>query len=314
VITGGAGYIGSHLATKLIEQGHTVKIIDKIPFTKAFRLKKIKNNKRLHYLHLDISNLKKLVPQFRGYEVVIHFAANLDIQEGVKQTDLDLKQGTILTYNVLEAMRLSKIKKIIFPSSSTIYGNAIRTPTPEDAGMLFPLSLYGASKLASEGMISAYCYLYGIKSWVFRFGTIIGSHMERGVIFDFVNKIKKNQGVLEILGDGEQIKDYIQIDDLVEGILHIFKKTNNKINVFNLSSGTTITVNEIAKIILEEMGISKVAIRYKNGPLGWEDSGWAGNVKSFQYNISNLKKTGWSPKLSSKESVRLAVKQIISGV
>lgn len=311
IITGGAGYIGSHLSSRLLAEGHDIKIIDKIPIEKAIRLKPILKNKRLHYSQLDIARAKNLTSEFDGYDAVVHFAANLDIQLGHRHTDLDLKQGTILTYNVLEAMRLCNIRKIIFPSSSTIYGHASKTPTTEDTGMLFPISLYGAAKLSSEALISAFCYLYDMKSWILRFGTIIGNGMKRGVIFDLVNKLRKNQSDLDVLGDGEQIKDYIHMDDCIDGILHVYKNTSEKINVFNLSSGTTISVKEIVKIILEEMNLSNVRIKYIGGPPGWKKEGWAGNVKFFHYDITKIKKTGWAPKFSSYQAVRLAVKSYL---
>lgn len=311
IITGGAGYIGSHISQRLLKDGHAVKIIDKVSPEKATRLKSIIHHKKLQYLNLDLSNRKSLVSEFAGYDAVVHLAANLDIRRGTEKTDLDLRQGLMLTYNVLEAMRSSGIRKIIFPSSSTIYGHASQTPTPEEAGMLFPISFYGASKLSSEALISAFCHLYDMQSWIFRFGTIIGNHMERGVIYDLINKLKKNQIELEVLGDGEQTKDYINIDDCIEGILHVYNNTNQKINVFNLSSGTVITVKKIVQMILEEMNLPNVKVKYIGGPVGWQEEGWAGNVKSFQYDISKIKKTGWHPKLSSHEAVRQAIKETI---
>jgi len=312
IITGGAGYIGSHLSSRLLDEGHNVKIIDKIPIKKATRLKPILKNKKLRYSQLDISKAKNLASEFKGYDTVIHFAANLDIPSGYKHTDLDLRQGTILTYNVLEAMRLCNIKKIIFPSSSTVYGHASKTPTSEDTGMLFPISLYGTAKLSSEALISAFCYLYDMKSWIFRFGTIIGNDMKRGVIFDLINKIRKNQSDLKVLGDGKQIKDYIHMDDCIDGILHVYKNTDKKINIFNLSSGTIISVKEIVKMILDEMNLPNMKIKYVKGPKGWETEGWPGNVKSFQYDITKIRRTGWTPKLSSHEAVRLSIRQKIS--
>lgn len=311
IITGGAGYLGSHIAYRLLKEGHTVKIIDKIQLDKAFRLNSVVNNERLSYLQIDLATSKSLVSEFNGFNTVIHFAANLDLPLGSKYTDLDLKQGTAVTHKVLETMRINDIKEIIFPSSSTIYGYADQIPTPENAGMLLPISLYGASKLASEALVSAFCYLYDMKSWIFRLGNVIGNYMKRGVIFDLVNKLKKNSTELQILGDGGQSKDYICIEDCIDGILHAYYNTHERINVFNLSSGTTITVKEIAQIILEEMNIKNVKLKYVTGPSGWEGEGWAGEIRSFHYDIAKIKKTGWSPKLSSHEAVRLSVRETI---
>lgn len=310
-MTGGSGFIGSNIVSRLLNDGHVVKVIDKIALNQAIRLQPCKDNKNFSYSQMDLSNSKHLVTEFNGYETVIHFAASADISLGQKNTDLDLNQGTIVTYNVLEAMRLSGIKKMIFSSSSTIYGFPSKVPTPEDAGMLFPASLYGASKLASEALISAFCYLYDMKSWIFRFGNVIGNDMSRGVIFDLIHKLKKNPKELEVLGNGEQIKDYINIDDCINAILHAYSKTNERINVFNLSSGTTLSVKDLVKIVLEEMNLKNTSVRYTGGVSGWQGGGWAGDVKIVHYDISKIKKTGWAPKLSSHEAVRLAVRGTI---
>ncbi len=299
------------MAHRLLKQGHTVKIIDKIQQDEAFRLNSIQNNEKLSYLQLDLTTSPSLVSEFKGFDTVIHFAANLDIPLGSKYTDLDLKQGTVVTHKVLETMRINDIKEIIFPSSSTIYGYADQMPTTENTGMLFPISLYGASKLASEALVSAFCHLYDMKSWIFRLGNVIGNYMKRGVIFDLVNKLKKNSTELQILGDGGQSKDYIYIEDCIDGILHAYNNTHERINVFNLSSGTTITVKEIVQIILEEMNMKNAKLEYITGPSGWEGEGWAGEIRSFRYDISKIKKTGWSPKLSSHEAVRLSIKETI---
>lgn len=296
---------------RLLNEGHQVRVIDKVPLDKATRLQSITNNKNFNYVQRDLSEIPSLEPDLKGYDAVIHFAASADISLGQKNTDLDLKHGTIVTWKVLEAMRLCGIKKIIFSSSSTVYGFPIKVPTTEDTGMMFPASLYGASKLASEAMISAFCYLYDMKCWIFRFGNVIGNDTARGVIFDLVHKLKKNSIELEVLGNGEQVKDYVNIDDCIDAILQSFSKVDEKINVFNLSSGTILSVKDVVKIVLEEMNLKNIKIKYTGGPQGWGGGGWAGDVKIVHYDISKLKKTGWSPKLTSADAVRLAVKGTI---
>ena len=311
IVTGGAGFIGSHIVHRLLGAGHEVRVVDKISLDQAIRLQSISNDKKFSYYQRDLSQVETLESDFRGFDAVVHFAASADISLGQKNTDLDLKQGTIVTWKVLEAMRLCNIKKIIFSSSSTVYGFPIKVPTTEDTGMMFPASLYGASKLASEALISAFCYLYDMKCWIFRFGNVIGNDTARGVIFDLVHKLKKNRDELEVLGNGEQVKDYVNIDDCIDAILHAFSKTDEKINVFNLSSGTILSVKDVVKIILEEMNLTSTKIRYTGGPQGWGGGGWAGDVKIVHYDISKLRKIGWSPKLSSADAVRLAVKGTI---
>lgn len=311
IVTGGAGFIGSHMVHRLLDDGHEVRVIDKISLDQAIRLQSVSSDKKFSYYQRDLSQVETLEPDFRGFEAVVHFAASADISLGQKNTDLDLKQGTVVTWKVLEAMRLCNIKRIIFSSSSTVYGFPIKVPTTEDTGMMFPASLYGASKLACEGLISAFCHLFEMKSWIFRFGNVIGNDTARGVIFDLVHKLKKNQDELEVLGNGEQVKDYVNIDDCIGAILHAFSKADEKINVFNLSSGTTLSVKDLVKIILEEMNLENIKIRYTGGPQGWGGGGWEGDVKIVHYDISKLKKIGWSPKLSSADAVRLAVKGTI---
>lgn len=296
---------------RLFGAGHEVRVIDKISLDQATRLQSVSTNKKFSYCQRDLSQVESLESDLRGFDTVVHFAASADISLGQKNTDLDLKQGTTVTWKVLEAMRLCNIKKIIFSSSSTVYGFPIKVPTTEDTGMMFPASLYGASKLASEALISAFCYLYDMKCWIFRFGNVIGNDTARGIIFDLVHKLKKNRDELEVLGNGEQVKDYVNIDDCIDAILHAFSKTDERINVFNLSSGTILSVKDVVRIILEEMNLTNTTIRYTGGPQGWGGGGWAGDVKIVHYDISKLRKIGWSPKLSSSDAVGLAVKGTI---
>jgi len=309
IVTGGAGFIGSKIVLRLLDDGHVVRIVDKVSKKDAKRIKTLLNNKSLSYLQIDLSRTKHF--DFKGFQTVIHLAAPADASIGYKNTDLDLKHGTISTYNVLESMRFHGIKKIIFSSSSTVYGYQDKIPVGEDNGLLFPASLYGASKLSSEAIISAYCYLYGIKSWIFRFGNVLGSDVRRGVIFDLVNKLRKNEHELKVLGNGKQIKDYIHVDDLVEAILHAYQKSDEKINVFNLGSGI-LSVKEIVKTILDEMKLNKTKVTYAGGPKGWHGGGWPGDINLVHYNTSKIKRIGWKPTYSPEKAVRLAVRGIRS--
>jgi UDP-glucose 4-epimerase len=311
VVTGGAGFIGSHLVRRLLHEGNDVKVLDRISTDQAIRLQDIANNKNFTYSQIDLSNSDKLEEEFEGYDTIVHFAAVSDISLGNKITDLDLKNGTIATYKVLDAMRVCKIKKIIFSSSATVYGYPNKVPTSEDTGMMLPASLYGASKLASEGLISSYCYLFDMKSWIFRFGNVMGADSGKGVIFDLINKLRKKQDELEVLGDGEQIKEYIDVDDLVDGILYVYSKTNERINVFNIGSGV-LSVKEIVKIILDEMNLKKTRIKFTGGPAGWQGGGWVGDVRIAHYDIAKLGKLGWTPKLSPRDAVLSSVRGMIN--
>lgn len=303
-ITGGAGYIGSNFAKLLLERGYKVTIFDKVSLDQAKRIHTIRD--KIDYKSIDLTNIELLKEELKNVNLVAHFAASADIALGKTKTDVDLNNGIIATYNVLETMRINKIKKIIFPSSSTIYGNFSKIPTSEDVGMLFPTSLYGASKLAGEAMISSFCHLFGMKSWIFRFGNIIGKDMTRGVIKDFINKLKKNPNKLIILGNGLQEKDFIHIDDCLEAILLTLEKSNEIINVFNLGTGTTTSVNKIAKMIIERMELKNVNLEYTGG-----ESGWPGDAPKVHYDITKIKKIGWNPKLVSDEAVELAITQVL---
>ena len=301
IITGGAGFVGSNLAKRLLKDGHDVAIFDIVFPNDAKRLKSSLD--RIDYRVIDISNFEILKDELKDFDVVAHFATSADIALGRTNTDVDLKQGTINTYNVLEVMRINNIKKIIFPSSSAIYGDFIKIPTTEDTGMLFPTSLYGASKLAAEGLISAFCHLFNMKSWIFRFGNVVGTDMTRGVIKELIHKLRQNPHQLEIFGDGLQKKDFIYVDDCLDGILFAFKNSNEIVNVFNLSSGTTTSVNKIVEMILEEMNLKNVKLTYTGGK-----SGWIGDAPIVHYNIDKIKSLGWKPKYLSDDSVRLSIK------
>jgi len=300
LITGGGGYLGANLAKVLVEQGHQVTIFDLKLLREAYRLKSIK--KKIIYKSIDLKNFKELKKELKNFDVVAHFAASADIALGRTKTDVDLKEGIIATYNVLECMRQNNIKKIIYSSSSAVYGNSSIIPTPENAGPFLPISLYGASKLSGEALISAYCNLFRMKSWIFRFVSVVGRDMERGVIKDFIKKLRKNPKKLKILGDGHQKKDFIHIEDWLNAILFVFKNVDEQVNVFNIGSGTTTIVNKIAKMVTNLMKLKNVQYSYSGGK-----SGWLGDAPVVHYDITKIKNLGWHPKFSSDEAVKLAI-------
>lgn len=304
VITGGSGFLGSNLARRLIKNGHKVSIFDRRTLEEANRLKDLKD--KIEYCMIDLQNHNLLNKKLVGFDVVVHFSASANTQLGMIRPNIDLKTGIIPTFNILEAMRVNGIKKIVFGSSPAVYGNPIKFPVSEDAGNLLPISLYGAAKLASEGLISAFCNLFNFKAWIFRFGNVVGPDMNRGVVVDFIKKLKQSPTKLEILGSGSQKKDIIFIEDCINGILFSLKNSNEKINVFNLSSGTTITVTEIAKIVINELSFSNVKIKKTKGK-----SGWMGDPEIIHLNISKLRNLGWSPKYTAKEAIRLTVKKTL---
>ena len=271
LVTGGAGCIGSVLTEKLLEDGHRVVVFDNFSSGKTEHIKRISEDIKI--VEGDILNFENIRQAVDGVDAVFHLAANPDIkfQEGMS-TDKDLKQNTIGTYNVLEAMRQKCVSSIVFSSTSAIYGEVGTKIISENHAPLNPISLYGASKLACEALISSFCHMFGMQGWIFRFGNVVGSRSRvKGttVLHDFISKLRNNPTELEILGNGQQRKSYIYADDCVNGMLVGFSKARDTLNIFNLSSGDDITVNDIAKIVISKLCLKNVKLIYTGGDRGW---------------------------------------------
>ena len=231
LVTGGAGFIGSHLVDSLIARGNSVRILDNFSSGREEFLEHHKGNDRVEIFRADLLNLDAVKEAMIGIETVHHLAANPDIRLGTEITDTDLKQGTVATYNVLEAMRQNNVKRISFSSSSAIYGEANVMPTPETYGPILPISLYGASKLASEALISSWCGTFGGEAWIHRFANIVGPRGTHGVIFDFIHKLKNNPNRLEVLGNGLQEKSYMSAEDCVRAMTHLIDNSSEKVSL-----------------------------------------------------------------------------------
>ena len=306
-VTGGAGFIGSHLVDRLVEENY-VAAYDNLSLGKTEFIKQHLKNKNFRFIKDDLLSISNLKKSIKGYDAAFHMAANSDISLGTAKTDIDLKQGAIATYNLLESMRLNDVRKIVFASSSAVYGEPDKFPTKESYGAKLPISLYGASKLACEGMISAFCHLYGMKAWIFRFANIIGERSTHGVMYDFVNKLRKNPKRLEVLGDGNQRKPYLYVRDCVDGMLYGFGHANEEVNVFNLGCSDNTDVKTIAKIIIKEMGLKNARIEYAGGRQGWK-----GDIVFVDYDTAKMKNLGWEPSFNSEGAVRKAVKEYLKG-
>jgi len=305
-VTGGAGFIGSHLVDRLMKEGNEVTVYDNLVSGKADWIKHHSGKASFQFVQADLLDYETMLQSIKGHDVVWHLGANTDIPGGNKVTDLDLKNCTTATRNVLEAMRQNGIAKILFASSATVYGDAPPIPLSEAFGPLLPISLYGAGKLACEGLISAYCHLFDMQAWIFRFGNVIGAKMGHGVIFDFIHKLKRNPEEMEILGDGEQEKNFFMVEDCIDGMICGFNNSKEQFDVFNLGSNTTIKVNAIANIVVEEMGLKDVKFRYTGGKRGW-----LGDVPVVRFNVSKIAKLGWEAKHSSAEAVRIAARRLL---
>jgi UDP-glucose 4-epimerase len=306
-ITGGAGFIGSHLVDRLLAEGNDVTVFDNLSSGKEDFITAHKENPRFRFIVGELLDLDTLLAVNKDHETVFHLAANPDARRGITDTALDLRLETLVTYNVLESMRRNGIKKLVFPSSGTIYGETPSVPIAEDYGPVLPISLYGAGKLASEGLISAFCHTFDIQAWIFRLANIVGRRATHGVIFDFTRSLEKNPEELQILGDGTQCKPYLHVSECIDGMLYGLRNAPDRLNVYNLGTSTVTDVNTIARTIVAELGRNGVSFRYTGG-----DRGWPGDVPQFRYDISKMKRLGWKARLTSDEAVRKAVKEIIN--
>jgi UDP-glucose 4-epimerase len=306
-ITGGAGFIGSHLVDRLMAEGNSVTVYDNLTSGREEFLSHHIDSPLFRLIKNDLLDLDGLLETLKGHQVVFHLSANPDARWGIQDTALDLRQETTATYNVMEAMRRNGIKKIVFSSSGTIYGETPMIPLPEDYGPLLPISLYGAGKLASEGLISAFCNTFDMQAWIFRFSNIVGSRTTHGVIFDFINKLKKNVKELEILGDGTQRKPYLHVKDCVDGMLYAFRNSDERVNVFNLGPDSTTDVTTIARVIVEALGLRDIVFKYTGGKRGWP-----GDVPQVRFNVDKMKRLGWEANLTSDEAVKKALEDTIN--
>jgi UDP-glucose 4-epimerase len=309
VVTGGAGFIGSHLTDALLAAGNEVTVIDNLSSGKWEFLAPHEGDRRFRFVKADLSADGFVCDAFKGADRVFHLAANPDVRSGVTDTGTPLRQNIITTYNVLESMRKYGVGGIAFTSTSTVYGEAKVVPTPEDYGPLLPISLYGASKLSCEALISSYCHTFGLQSWIYRFANIVGSRGTHGVIFDFIRKLRENPAKLTVLGDGRQSKSYLHISDCVDGMLFTVAHAGDRVNVCNIGSEDRFDVTGIARAVADEMGLKDVAYGYTGG-----DRGWKGDVPFMALSIARLKALGWKPAHNSEESVRMCIKELLTEV
>jgi UDP-glucose 4-epimerase len=310
VVTGGAGFIGSHMVDALIKEADVVAI-DNLTAGRKENLKAALEAgvtfRKQDLLRADLG------PIVRGADTVYHFAANPDVRLGPEGTMPLVDQNILATYRVLEACRAAKVPKIVFTSTSTIYGEATTVPTPEDYAPLEPISVYGASKLADEALLSAYAHTFGIQAVIFRLANVVGGRSGHGVVVDFVRKLARDPRRLEILGsDPGTAKSYVYIDDTVAGIAAGVRAAKAPVTVYNLGSEDTITVRALADAVCHALGRTGVEYRWTGGAGGGR--GWAGDVRVMQLAVDRLRSTGWRPRLSSEAAIRTAAKDASTSV
>ncbi|MDR1320078.1 MAG: SDR family NAD(P)-dependent oxidoreductase [Gracilibacteraceae bacterium] len=302
LVTGGAGFIGSHLAEALLERGGHVVCVDNLRLGSKDLIRHCFDDPRFEFYEFDVCDTEKLGALFaeRAFDRVYHLAANSDIQKSGADPAIDYHDTFLTTVAILDAMRKHNVKELLFASTSAVYGDK-RTLLREDAGALSPISYYGAAKLASEAFISAYAAMNGLAVNIIRFPNVVGERLTHGAIFDFIAKLKANPRELEILGNGRQDKPYIYVADLVAAMLAM--EYTAGVEIFNAGVETSTTVTRIADIVCEEMGLKNVEYKFTGGEVGW-----AGDVPRFQYDLAKIHAFGWTAGHTSDEAVRLAVR------
>lgn len=300
LVTGGAGFIGSHLVDRLVEEGWKVRVVDNLSSGRMENLNHHKNNPNVEIVIGDLKNPETCLKVTKDVNVVFHYAANPEVRVSTTNPEIHFNENVVATFNLLEAMRKNNVKELVFASSSSVYGEPENIPIDEDAPTK-PISVYGASKAACENLIHAYTNLYGLRAIILRYANVIGPRLRHGVIYDFIAKLHKNPKQLEILGDGTQKRSYIYIDDAVEATLIAYNAARQRFEVYNLGSEDWITVKNVADIVVEVMGLKNVSYLYK--PIA-HGVGWLGDVKSIALSIDKIKNLGFKPRFMSGEAVR----------
>lgn len=309
-IVGGAGFIGSHFTDRLLSdpEVQAVTLYDNFSSGREWHYDHHREDSRLKVIKADVGELNCLVAAMNGHDVVIHLASNPDIARAVTEPEIDFYQGTLLTNNVVEAMRRSGVPRLLYASGSGVYGELGEIEAKEDHGPLIPVSTYGASKLSGEALIASYCYMFDLTACAFRFGNVVGARQTHGVGFDFVRRLTADPTRLRILGDGKQSKSYIHVSDVVSAVLHANEHCKKRFEVFNVATGDYITVTEIAELAVECMGLKeKPVFEYTGG-----DRGWKGDVPVVRLNTDRIKSLGWTCQKNAKEALRNSIQQLMS--
>jgi UDP-glucose 4-epimerase len=301
-IVGGLGFIGSHLAKLLLGQGHPVTVYDNYSSGREWHLRDCLGHPNLRIIRGDVKELKELIAAMCGHDVVYHFASNPDIAKAVTQPDIDFWEGTYLTNNVVEAVRLNGIQKLMYASGSGVYGEAGIDAISEDLPGMYPISTYGASKLACEALICSYSFMFGIDAAAFRFANVVGEHQTHGVGYDFVRRLLKDGTKLSILGDGTQDKSYIYVGDIISAMRTVEENHLHQFNAYNVATLDSITVTEIADRVAETLGLQNVRYEYTGG-----DRGWKGDVPKIYLDSSKIRALGWDNHYTTKEAIAVSV-------
>jgi UDP-glucose 4-epimerase len=296
------------MVDRLLTEGYEVKVIDNFRSGKMRFIEHNLKNPKFSYDTLDCKNAEALISSFVGHDIVFHFAANADVKGNVLDPLRCLHENVIVTQNVLEAMRHNGIKKIVFSSTCSVYGEPTVFPTPEDAPFPIQTSMYAASKVYGEGIIEAYCAAYDMQCWIYRFVSIMGERYTHGVVFSFYKELLKQEGThktLTFLSDGTPTKSYMYVQDCIEGIMQGLQQASERVNLFNLGTDEEISAKAIGEIMVEELGLDDVQFIYGN-----TERGWIGDAPHIRPDISRLRALGWEPKLSIPDTIRKTVRYL----
>ncbi|MEI6713449.1 MAG: NAD-dependent epimerase/dehydratase family protein [Verrucomicrobiota bacterium] len=311
-VSGGSGFIGSHIVDLLLAGGYRVTAFDNLSNGREAFIEHHKSNPNFTFVKGDMLDLELVKQHLAGHDLAWHMAANTDIIGCHEQPDRDLKDCLIATFNMVEAMRCCGVRDILFASTGAVYGDLCHNnPTSESTGPLMPISCYAAGKIGSEAFISAYCHLYGLRGWMYRFGNVIGSRMTHGVIYDFIRKLKATPDHLEILGDGTQQKNYFLTEECIQGICYGYQNItmteDHPCDVFNLGTDSVTPVTRIAELVIREMGLEgKTRVTIQGAKRAWP-----GDQPRVHINVDRMRQHGWSAKLSSDQAVTTAIRRML---
>jgi UDP-glucose 4-epimerase len=305
LVFGGAGFIGSHLCEQLIRKGAAVTVFDNLQTGRTANLAKILKHPRFRFVEAEVRDRKKVNKTIPGHDIIFHFCDDSDIRSAAEHPDSYVEQNIMGLFYVLEAMRKNGIRSILFPSSTTVFGELTKPPASESYGPLMPLNLYGGAKLAAEGLISGWAHTYDFQAIVFRFVGIIGGRMDHGVVHDFVRKLQKDPSQLEILGDGSQKRSFVLVDDCVEAMLFAMAKVKKNYSLVHIGNVDDISIKKAAGVITDVMKLKRTRFSFTGGKVGWK-----GDVTSNFIRMETLMALGWKPRHSSREAVHEAASRL----
>jgi UDP-glucose 4-epimerase len=308
-ISGGAGFIGSHIAQRLLKRASLNKLIifDNLTSGTDTHLSAFSSDPRVQFIKADLKDKEAVIKAMAGVEVVIHLAANPDIAKAVSQPDIDFWEGTFLAQNVLEAIRINKVGRLLYTSGSGVYGEDASVSFKENYGPCIPISTYGASKLACEALISAYCHMFGLTARAFRFANVVGPSQTHGVGYDFVRRLHADPSQLRILGDGSQSKSYIHVEDIMNAVFLADQECKLPYDIYNVATGDYITVLQIADIAKSICSAPEAKYNFTGG-----DRGWKGDVPVVRFDSSKIQQLGWRCMRTSKQAIHDSMLSMIA--